>query len=77
MFVYQPDDYKVFSRTCAELFTECAYKGDTIQICDNVNDFKKANFKGPVKSVWVPKGKAVKLFNRADLGGKEMLITEP
>ena len=42
-----------------------------------MNDLKKANFKGPVKSVWVPKGKAVKLFNRADLGGKEMVITEP
>lgn len=41
-----------------------------------MNDLKKSNFKGSVKSVWVPKGKAVKLFNRADLNGKEMLITE-
>lgn len=66
LFAYVPDDFKVFSTECAELFTECNYKGKPVLLCDNINNLRDLA-EQPVKSVHVPRGKAVKLYNRKDL----------
>lgn len=72
--MYVEDDYKVFSKECAELFTECNFKGELILLCDDIKNLKEHS-KKPIRSVHVPKGKAVKLFDRTDLKGDEVIFT--
>jgi hypothetical protein len=52
------------------VFSQCNFEGDTIKICDRNLDFKGSGFAGPVKSVYIPPGKAVQLYNRVGLEGK-------
>lgn len=74
--VYKADGFKVFSNQCAEVFNKCNYEGETIKICDQQPDFKGSGFQGPVKSLWVPPGKAVQLYNRVDLEGRQVVYTD-
>ena len=74
--VYKPDTLKVFSNTCAEVFALCNFEGDTLKICDQNVDFRGSGFPGPVKSIWVPPGKAVQLYNRVGLEGKQSIVKD-
>jgi hypothetical protein len=56
VLIYKPDDYRVYSTVCAELYTECNYEGKMIKLCNTVNDFPAAGFTGPVKSIKIPPG---------------------
>jgi hypothetical protein len=45
-------------------------------ICDKNNNLKESGFTGPVKSVSVPPGRAVKLYNNVELKGKDVIFKE-
>lgn len=75
--VYKPDPNNlIWDPKCAELFSECNYKGQTIVLCDRVNSFPKEGWSGPVKSFHLPPGGTLKLYDQENLNGKLVTFTE-
>ena len=51
---------------CAYLYSECDYKGNAIEVCNDMPDIP-SSFK--VKSVIVPKGSTIYLYDLKNYGG--------
>lgn len=51
------------------LFTECDYKGDSYNLCDETKDFKEIGLDVVVKSLIVPEGWELELYNDTHFKG--------
>lgn len=60
----------MFNPSCAELFSECNFEGDSISICDREKDLPAAGWSKPIKSIAVPEQRVLKLFNKESFAGK-------
>lgn len=75
--VYAPDtDLKIFDPNCAELFSECDFKGDSITVCDRIPDLPDAGWSKPIKSLTVPTQRRLYLFNKEKYEGKKLFFIQ-
>jgi hypothetical protein len=65
--LFKPDDYKVFSDSCAEVFSQCNFEGDSFMICEDNRDIPGSGFAGSVRSISLPSEMSLILYNRVDL----------
>ncbi len=61
--IIKPDGLRVSNKGCAVLFDACSYGGNALEICDKSNNLKNDGFTGQVKSVYVPDGKVLTLYD--------------
>ncbi|CAK58820.1 unnamed protein product (macronuclear) [Paramecium tetraurelia] len=66
--IYNPN-YIIKDQNCAELFSECNYRGDSLIICGIVSDISSYGWSQPIKSISVPTGKTLSLFQLSNFQG--------
>jgi len=54
---------RVFDDNCAEIFDECSFRGDSITLCEKVTSLPQMGWAKPIKSLSVPTGRVLRLFN--------------
>lgn len=42
----------MYDPSCAEIYSECNYTGDSVSVCDRVNSFPKSGWNKPVNYLW-------------------------
>ena len=68
--MYKSDSFQVFSKDCAELYSECNFTGQHINLCGKNMNIPGNGFNYTIKSISIPQGKSVTLYNRIGLEGK-------
>ncbi|CAK72298.1 unnamed protein product (macronuclear) [Paramecium tetraurelia] len=61
---------------CATLYTECNYTGKSFNMCEDLPNFQLAKYPSKIKSIQVPAGAKVILFDEMDYNGKTIEYTE-
>ncbi|CAD8148553.1 unnamed protein product [Paramecium pentaurelia] len=69
LFYEKPD-------ACATLYTECNYTGKSFNMCEDLPNFQLAKYPSKIKSIQVPAGAKVILFDEMDYNGKTIEYTE-
>ncbi|CAD8100335.1 unnamed protein product [Paramecium primaurelia] len=62
--------YKIFDPDCAELFSECNFKGDSVTVCDRIPDLPGYGWSKPIRSLTVPVSRRLYLFNKEKYEGQ-------
>lgn len=73
-FYFSADDTKIFDENCAEIFSECNFEGQSMKVCDSMNNMDE--FKFPIKSLHVPAGSTISLYNKQGFKGQKVKFTE-
>ncbi|KAM3141453.1 hypothetical protein pb186bvf_006571 [Paramecium bursaria] len=68
-FIEKPD-------FCATLYTECNYRGKSFNLCGENENFSKSKYPSKVKSVQVPQGGKVTLFDEESFKGGYLEYTQ-
>lgn len=73
--LYRRDpNFKVFDPDCAEIFSECEFKGDSISICDRIQSLPEEGWNKPIRSIKIPAQKVLRLYNQEKLKGSVSLF---
>lgn len=75
--IYKPDhSIRLFDDNCAELFAECNHEGDSITVCDKVNNLPEEGWSKNIRSFMLPNGRTLTLFKEENLRGSKVIFTE-
>ncbi|EGR30043.1 zinc finger lsd1 subclass family protein, putative [Ichthyophthirius multifiliis] len=55
--------------SCIQIFTQCGFQGEKLDICENIPNLKTIGWLYPVKSVYIPKEKYLKLYKQSNYEG--------
>ncbi|CAD8111184.1 unnamed protein product [Paramecium sonneborni] len=59
---------------CIVIYSQCHFKGESLQLCEsqrNIDDFDH-----DIKSIEIPKGYSVRLYNKEDFSGEKIVLKE-
>ncbi|CAD8071830.1 unnamed protein product [Paramecium primaurelia] len=57
---------------CIVIYSQCHFKGESLKICESQREID--NFDHDIKSVQIPKGYSVRLYNKEDFTGEKIIL---
>ncbi|CAD8209892.1 unnamed protein product [Paramecium octaurelia] len=68
--------FKIPDQNCAQIFSECDYAGDSLVICQSVSDLTSNAWSQPIKSLTVPTGRLLTLYQSLNYQGTKSFYTQ-
>ncbi|CAD8099824.1 unnamed protein product [Paramecium sonneborni] len=59
---------------CIVVYSQCHFKGESLELCESQRNID--NFDHDIKSIEIPKGYSVRLYNKEDFLGEKILLKE-
>ncbi|CAK86733.1 unnamed protein product (macronuclear) [Paramecium tetraurelia] len=59
---------------CIVIYSQCHYKGESLKLCESQRDID--NFDHDIRSIQIPKGYSVRLYNKEDFTGEKIILKE-
>ncbi|CAK90459.1 unnamed protein product (macronuclear) [Paramecium tetraurelia] len=59
---------------CIVIYSQCHFKGESLHLCESQRNID--NFDHDIKSIQIPKGYSVRLYNQEDFSGEKIILKE-
>ncbi|CAD8080291.1 unnamed protein product [Paramecium primaurelia] len=67
-------EQNVLNSDCIVIYSQCHFKGEQLQLCESQRNID--NFDHDIKSIQIPKGYSVKLYNKEDFSGDKIILKD-